>query len=139
VESLGEIAPEPVAAVDLVVGAGHEGGVGISENESLVGDATKNQAAMNPTNAVFDAKRMISRKFPDPIVQKDMHHWPSKVVRADADRSQVQVEWKEETKRFCPEEISAMVRGKMKDIAETQLTKKVTDAVVTVTDYFNDA
>mgnify|MGYP001034071426 FL=1 len=112
--------------------------VAFTDDERLVGDAAKNQAAMNPTNTVFDAKRMIGRKFSDPIVQKDMQHWPFKVVRGDSDRPQIEVQWKNETKRFYPEEISAMVLGKMKEVAETQLTEKVTDAVVTVPAYFND-
>ena len=112
--------------------------VAFTDDERLVGDAAKNQAAMNPTNTIFDAKRMIGRKFSDPIVQKDMQHWPFKVVRGDADRPQIEVQWKGETKRFYPEEISAMVLGKMKEVAETQLTEKVTDAVVTVPAYFND-
>ena len=112
--------------------------VAFTDEERLVGDAAKNQAAMNPTNTVFDAKRMIGRKFSDPIVQKDMQHWPFKVVRGDADRPRIQVQWKGETKQFYPEEISAMVLGKMKEVAETQLTEKVTDAVVTVPAYFND-
>ena len=112
--------------------------VAFTDEERLVGDAAKNQAAMNPTNTVFDAKRMIGRKFSDPIVQKDMQQWPFKVVRGDADRPRIQVQWKGETKQFYPEEISAMVLGKMKEVAETQLTEKVTDAVVTVPAYFND-
>ena len=112
--------------------------VAFTDEERLVGDAAKNQAAMNPTNTVFDAKRMIGRKFSDPVIQKDMQHWPFKVVRGDADRPQIQVQWKGETKKFYPEEISAMVLGKMKEVAETQLTEKVTDAVVTVPAYFND-
>ena len=112
--------------------------VAFTDDERLVGDAAKNQAAMNPTNTVFDAKRMIGRKFSDPIVQKDMQHWPFKVVRGDGDRPQIEVQWKGETKRFYPEEISAMVLSKMKEVAETQLTDKVTDAVVTVPAYFND-
>lgn len=112
--------------------------VAFTDDERLVGDAAKNQAAMNPTNTIFDAKRMIGRKFSDPIVQKDMQHWPFKVVRGDSDRPQIEVQWKNETKRFYPEEISAMVLGKMKEVAETQLTEKVTDAVVTVPAYFND-
>ncbi|KAH0794068.1 cytoplasmic heat shock protein 70 [Histomonas meleagridis] len=112
--------------------------VAFTEDERLVGDAAKNQAAMNPTNTVFDAKRMIGRKFSDPVVQKDMQHWPFKVVRGDADRPRIQVQWKGETKQFYPEEISAMVLGKMKEIAESQLSNKVTDAVVTVPAYFND-
>ncbi|KAH0794562.1 cytoplasmic heat shock protein 70 [Histomonas meleagridis] len=112
--------------------------VAFTEDERLVGDAAKNQAAMNPTNTVFDAKRMIGRKFSDPVVQKDMQHWPFKVVRGEADRPRIQVQWKGETKQFYPEEISAMVLGKMKEIAESQLSNKVTDAVVTVPAYFND-
>jgi L1 cell adhesion molecule like protein len=112
--------------------------VAFTDDERLVGDAAKNQAAMNPTNTIFDAKRMIGRKFSDPIVQKDMQNWPFKVVRGDADRPQIEVQWKGERKRFYPEEISAMVLSKMKEIAETQLTDKVTDAVVTVPAYFND-
>jgi L1 cell adhesion molecule like protein len=113
--------------------------VAFTDDERLIGDAAKNQAAMNPTNTVFDAKRMIGRKFSDAIVQKDMQHWPFKVVRGDADRPQIEVEWKGERKRFYPEEISAMVLSKMKEIAETQLTDKVTEAVVTVPAYFNDS
>ena len=112
--------------------------VAFTDEERLVGDAAKNQAAMNPSNTVFDAKRMIGRKFSDPIVQKDMEHWPFKVVRGESDRPRIQVQWKGETKQFYPEEISAMVLGKMKEVAETQLTEKVTDAVVTVPAYFND-
>ena len=112
--------------------------VAFTEDERLVGDAAKNQAAMNPTNTVFDAKRMIGRKFSDPIIQKDMQHWPFKIVRADGDRPKIEVQWKGEAKQFFPEEISAMVLSKMKEVAETQLTDKVTDAVVTVPAYFND-
>ncbi|KAH0792913.1 cytoplasmic heat shock protein 70 [Histomonas meleagridis] len=113
--------------------------VAFTEEVRLVGDAAKNQAAMNPTNTVFDAKRMIGRKFSDPVVQKDMQHWPFKVVRGEVDRPRIQVQWKGETKQFYPEEISAMVLGKMKEIAESQLTDKVKDAVITVPAYFNDA
>lgn len=112
--------------------------VAFTDDERLVGDAAKNQAAMNPTNTVFDAKRMIGRKFSDPVVQKDMQHWPFKVIRGEADRPRIEVQWKGETKQFYPEEISAMVLSKMKEVAETQLTEKVTDAVVTVPAYFND-
>lgn len=93
---------------------------------------------MNPTNTIFDAKRMIGRKFSDPVIQKDMQHWPFKVVPGDSDRPQIEVQWKGERKRFYPEEISAMVLGKMKEIAATQLTDGVKDAVITVPAYFND-
>jgi L1 cell adhesion molecule like protein len=112
--------------------------VAFTESERLVGDAAKNQCAMNPRNTVFDAKRMIGRKFSDAIVQQDMQHWPFKVVRGDSDRPQVEVEWKGESRRFYPEEISAIVLSKMKEVAETQLTEKVTEAVITVPAYFND-
>jgi L1 cell adhesion molecule like protein len=112
--------------------------VAFTEDERLIGDSAKNQAAMNPTNTVFDAKRMIGRKFSDPIVQQDMKNWPFKVVQGDNDRPRIEVEWKGQVKQFYPEEISAMVLGRMMEIAETQLTTKVKDAVVTVPAYFND-
>jgi L1 cell adhesion molecule like protein len=112
--------------------------VAFTEDERLVGDSAKNQAALNPANTVFDAKRLIGRKFSDPIVQKDMQHWPFKVVRSDGDRPKVQVQWKGETKEFFAEEISAMVLTKMKETAESMLTEKVTEAVITVPAYFND-
>jgi L1 cell adhesion molecule like protein len=79
--------------------------VAFTGDERLVGDTAKNQAGMNPTNTVFDAKRITGRKFSDPIVQKDMQHWPFKVVRGESDRPQIEVVWKGETKRFSPEEI----------------------------------
>jgi L1 cell adhesion molecule like protein len=106
--------------------------VAFTEDERLVGDAAKNQAAMNPTNTVFDAKRMIGRKYSDPVVQSDMKHWPFKVVRSDGDRPQIEVHFKGEKKPFFPEEISVMVLGKMKAIAETMLSEKITDIVVTI-------
>jgi L1 cell adhesion molecule like protein len=112
--------------------------VAFTEDERLVGDAAKNQAAMNPSNTIFDAKRLIGRKFSDSIVQKDMQHWPFKVIRGDGDKPKIQVQWKKEKKDFYPEEISAMVLGKMKETAENMLTEKVTDAVITVPAYFND-
>ena len=113
--------------------------VAFTEDERLVGDSAKNQAAMNPSNTVFDAKRLIGRKFSESVVQQDMQHWPFKVVRADGDKPKIEVEWKGERKQFFPEEISAMVLGKMKETAETFLSEKITDAVVTVPAYFNDS
>ena len=71
---------------------------------------------MNPINTVFDAKRLIGRKFTDPIVQADMKLWPFKVVKGDADKPMIQVEYKSETKIFSSEEISAMVLNKMKAV-----------------------
>nr|XP_021397311.1 heat shock cognate 71 kDa protein [Lonchura striata domestica] len=112
--------------------------VAFTDTERLIGDAAKNQVAMNPTNTVFDAKRLIGRRFDDSVVQSDMKHWPFTVVN-DAGRPKVQVEYKGETKSFYPEEISSMVLTKMKEIAEAYLGKTVTNAVVTVPAYFNDS
>uniref|UniRef100_A0A8C6VL07 Heat shock protein 70 n=1 Tax=Naja naja TaxID=35670 RepID=A0A8C6VL07_NAJNA len=91
--------------------------VAFTDTERLIGDAAKNQVAMNPNNTIFDAKRLIGRKFDDPTVQSDMKHWPFRVV-SEAGKPKVQVEYKGETKNFFPEEISSMVLTKMKEIAE---------------------
>jgi len=112
--------------------------VAFTETERLIGDAAKNQAATNPSNTVYDAKRLIGRKFNDPTVQKDMKLWPFTVMNRDT-KPYLEVEFKGEKKVFAPEEISAMVLTKMKEIAEAYLGKKVTHAVVTVPAYFNDA
>ncbi|XP_008939408.1 PREDICTED: heat shock cognate 71 kDa protein, partial [Merops nubicus] len=101
--------------------------VAFTDTERLIGDAAKNQVAMNPTNTVFDAKRLIGRRFDDSVVQSDMKHWPFTVVN-DAGRPKVQVEYKGETKSFYPEEISSMVLTKMKEIAEAYLGKATKDA-----------
>jgi len=94
---------------------------------------------MNPKNTVFDAKRLIGRKFSDPKVQDDMKDWSYKVVAGSGDKPMIRVEFHGETKEFAPEEISSMVLTKMKEVAEGYLGKKVTDAVVTVPAYFNDS
>lgn len=112
--------------------------VAFTDTERLIGDAAKNQVAMNPENTVFDAKRLIGRKFNDENVQKDMKHWPFKVIN-DGDKPKIQVEFKGEQKRFSPEEVSSMVLVKMREIAEAFLGKKCNDAVVTVPAYFNDS
>jgi L1 cell adhesion molecule like protein len=112
--------------------------VAFTDSERLIGDAAKNQVAMNPVNTVFDAKRLIGRPFNDPAVQSDMKHWPFKVVDVGG-KPVIEVEFKGERKRFNPEEISAMVLVKMKETAEDYLGHPVTDAVVTVPAYFNDA
>jgi len=109
-----------------------------TDTERLIGDAAKNQVAMNPNNTIFDAKRLIGRKFDDSTVQADMKHWPFSVVNASG-KPKLKVEFKNEEKQFTPEEISAMVLGKMKETAEAYLGHKVTDAVVTVPAYFNDS
>jgi len=113
--------------------------VAFTDSERLIGDAAKNQTAMNPTNTVFDAKRLIGRKFSDSKVQDDMKDWSYKVVAGTGDKPMIRVEFHGETKEFAPEEISSMVLTKMKEVAEGYLGKKVTDAVVTVPAYFNDS
>uniref|UniRef100_A0A8C6MQ03 Heat shock cognate 71 kDa protein n=1 Tax=Mus spicilegus TaxID=10103 RepID=A0A8C6MQ03_MUSSI len=112
--------------------------VAFTDKERLIGNAAKNQVAMNPTNTVFDAKHLIGHRFDDAVVQSDMKHWPFMVVN-DAGRPKVQVEYKGETKSFYPEEVSSMVLTKMKEIAEAYPRKTVTNAVVTVLAYFNDS
>jgi len=112
--------------------------VGFTDTERLIGDAAKNQVAMNPTNTIFDAKRLIGRKFADTSVQADMKLWPFKVVESGG-KPKLQVEYKSEEKTFNPEEISSMVLTKMKETAESYLGDKVTNAVVTVPAYFNDS
>ena len=112
--------------------------VAFTDTERLIGDAAKNQAAMNPANTVFDAKRLIGRKFSDSEVQTDASHFPFKVIDKGG-KPNIQVEFKGETKVFTPEEISSMVLVKMKEIAESFLGVTVKDAVVTVPAYFNDS
>ncbi|KAL1585919.1 Ribosome-associated molecular chaperone SSB1 [Cladosporium halotolerans] len=111
--------------------------VSFTAEERLIGEAAKNQAAMNPTNTVFDVKRLIGRRYDDPTVKKDIESWPFKVVDDDGS-PKVSVEYLGEQKTFSPQEISAMVLVKMKEIAETKLAKKVEKAVITVPAYFND-
>jgi L1 cell adhesion molecule like protein len=113
--------------------------VAFTDTERMIGDAAKNQAAMNPKNTVFDAKRLIGRRFSDSTTQSDIKHFPFTVIAKDGDRPAIQVEYKGETKTFFPEEISSMVLVKMKEVAETFLGRTITDAVVTCPAYFNDA
>ncbi|XP_068120775.1 heat shock 70 kDa protein-like [Hyperolius riggenbachi] len=112
--------------------------VAFTDTERLIGDAAKNQVAMNPQNTVFDAKRLIGRKYDDPVVQADMKHWPFRVV-SHSGKPKVQVEYKGEEKTFSPEEISSMVLLKMKETAEAYLGHPVKNAVITVPAYFNDS
>ncbi|KAI9894004.1 MAG: ATPase with role in protein import into the ER [Vezdaea aestivalis] len=111
--------------------------VAFTDEERLVGDSAKNQAAANPYRTVYDIKRMIGRKFSDKDVQADMKHFPFKVIEKDG-KPNVKIEVSGKQKTFSPEEISAMVLGKMKDIAESYLGETVTHAVVTVPAYFSD-
>jgi len=112
--------------------------VSFTPEERLVGDAAKNQAPLNPTNTVYDVKRFIGRRFDEPTVQRDKKLLPYEIVNKDG-KPYIQVEIKGEKKLFAPEEISAMVLGKMKKIAEEFLGKEIKNAVVTVPAYFNDA
>ncbi|KAI9926778.1 hypothetical protein ASPWEDRAFT_177211 [Aspergillus wentii DTO 134E9] len=112
--------------------------VAFTDEERLVGDAAKNQYASNPTRTIFDIKRLIGRKFDDKDVQRDAKLFPFKLVQKDG-KPVVKVDVNKTPKTMTPEEVSAMVLGKMKEIAEGYLNKKVTHAVVTVPAYFNDA
>jgi L1 cell adhesion molecule like protein len=113
--------------------------VAFTENERFVGNGAKNQCAQNPSNTIFDAKRFIGRKFSDPLLQNDMKHFPFKVIADKDDKPLIQVKYKKEIRTFQPEEISAMILGKMKETAESYLGEEVKDAVVTVPAYFNDS
>ncbi|XP_022201512.2 heat shock protein 68 [Nilaparvata lugens] len=112
--------------------------VAFTETERLIGDAAKNQVAMNPENTVFDAKRLIGRRYDDPKIAEDLKHWPFKVI-SESGKPKIQVQYKGEDKTFTPEEISSMVLTKMKATAEAFLGRKISDAVITVPAYFNDS
>ena len=112
--------------------------VAFNEREFMVGSSAKNQSSMNPKNTVFDAKRLIGRKFNDPYVQGDIKNWPFTVVEKEG-KCQIQVQYKGEEKHYLPEQISSMVLTYMKEIADSYLGKDVKDAVVTVPAYFSDA
>jgi len=113
--------------------------VGFNDDERLIGDSAKNQAANNPANTIFDAKRLIGRKFNDPIIESDMKHWPFKVVSDSNNSPKVNVQFQGKSKEFSAEEISSMILSKMKETAEAYLGKEVKSAVITVPAYFNDA
>lgn len=113
--------------------------VAFTAEERIIGDAAKNQVAMNCENTVFDAKRLIGRKYSDKVVQADKKHWPYNVIADDNDKPLIEVMYKEEKKRFSAEEISSMVLIKMKEVAESYIGKEVKNAVITVPAYFNDS
>lgn len=114
--------------------------VAFTNDERLVGDAAKSQVSLNATNTVFDAKRLIGRKFNDSVVQKDIKHFPFRVVSSGSDQKcLIKVEYKGEEKTFQPEEISSMILNKMKTIASDYLGEEVKSAVITVPAYFNDS
>lgn len=112
--------------------------VAFNNNERLVGCSAKNQATINPENTICDAKRLIGRRFNDPIVQEDMKLWPFKIVDHNG-KPKICATYKGESKEFFAEEISAMVLVKMKETAEAYLGREVTKAVITVPAYFNDS
>ncbi|XP_058772438.1 heat shock cognate 70 kDa protein-like [Vicia villosa] len=113
--------------------------VSFNNDQRLIGDAAKNQSATNPENTVFDAKRLIGRKFSDPVVQKDKMLWPFKVIAGVNDKPMITLQYKGQKKLFCAEEISSMVLTKMREIAEVYLESSVKNAVVTVPAYFSDS
>merc|ERR1711957_1139766 len=113
--------------------------VAFTDTERLIGDAAKNQVARNPEHTVFDAKRLIGRKFADPISQADMKLWPFKCISGAGDKPMIVVQAQGEEKKFHPEEISSIILLYMKETAEAYLGTKVNDAVVTVPAYFNDS
>merc|ERR1711963_566843 len=112
--------------------------VAFTDTERLIGDAAKNQVAMNPNNTIFDAKRLIGRKFNDSNVQTDRKHWPFQVVEQNS-LPKLRVDYKGEQKTFTPEEISSMILTKMRETAESYLGGTVNNAVITVPAYFNDS
>lgn len=112
--------------------------VAFTETERLIGEAAKNQATINAPNTIFDAKRLIGRRFDDENVATSMKHWPFKVVDKEG-KPMIRVSYKGEEKDFSPEEISSMVLSKMKTTAEDYLGGEVKDAVITVPAYFNDS
>lgn len=112
--------------------------VAFTDEDRLIGNGAKNQAGQNPENTIFDAKRLLGRKFSDPIVQRDIAMFPFRVIDKD-DKPVIVAKVKGEDREFLPEEISSMVLLKMKQTAEDYLGSKVTEAVITVPAYFNDS
>lgn len=112
--------------------------VSFTDEERLVGEAAKSQSQLNPENTIYDVKRLIGRNYSDSTVQNDAKYLPYKIVNKDG-KPYVEATLKTGRRVFSPEEISAMVLGKMKQIAENHLGSEVKDAVVTVPAYFNDA
>ena len=113
--------------------------VAFNDTERLIGEAAKNQASVNSENTIFDAKRLIGKKYSDSQVQNDMKLWPFTLKSGDGNKCLIEATFKDEKKTFQPEEISSMILSKMKDTAEEYLGEPVTDAVITVPAYFNDS
>jgi heat shock protein 1/8 len=113
--------------------------VSFSDEEKLVGDAAKNQSTMNPKNTVYDAKRLIGRKFNDAVVQEDIKLWSFNVTGDSNNKPLINVKYKKEDKQFHPEEISAMVIQRLKETTESFLGHPLKKVVITVPAYFNDS
>jgi L1 cell adhesion molecule like protein len=113
--------------------------VAFNDTERLIGESAKNQAAVNAENTIYDAKRLIGKKYNDSQVQTDMKLWPFTIKAGDGNKCLIEATFKNEKKTFQPEEISSMILSKMKETAEEYLGEKVTDAVITVPAYFNDS
>lgn len=113
--------------------------VGFTAKERLIGNSAKNQVARNALNTVFDAKRLIGRKFTEDCVQQDIKLWPFKVIAGPDNKPMISVTYKGKQEKFHPEQISSMVLTKMKNIAEDFVGKEIKDAVITVPAYFNDS
>lgn len=112
--------------------------VAFTDKEHLIGDAAKYQVATNPLNTIFDAKRVIGRNFDDPAIQSDLSYWPFKIVNVKG-KPFFQVMYTGEQKDIPPEQISAMILSKMKQVASAYIGQEITDAVITVPAYFNDS
>ena len=113
--------------------------VAFTDTERFIGESAKNQAVMNPENTVYEVKRLIGRKFSEPVVQRDIKNYSFKVTTNNDDKPYIEVNYLHETKLFTPEEISAMILTKMKETAEAYLGMPVKDAVITVPAYFTDS
>ena len=113
--------------------------VAFTETERLIGQAAKDQATHNPQNTIFDAKRLIGRKYDDPAIQDDLRNWPFQVNSNQKQQTIIIADYKGLEQKFFPEEISAMILSKMKSIAEDYLNVPVTEAIITVPAYFNDS
>jgi heat shock protein 1/8 len=113
--------------------------VSFTDEEKLVGDAAKSQSTMNPKNTVYDAKRLIGRKFTDPTVQEDNKLWSFNVTGDKDNKPLINVTYKKEDKQFHPEEISAMVIQRLKETTEAYLGHPLKKVVITVPAYFNDS
>ena len=112
--------------------------VSFNEKERLIGDSAKTASSQNPTNTIYDAKRLIGRDFNDPLLQSDMKSLTYTIVNA-SNKPKIQVDYLGERKIFTPEEVSAMILTRLKETAESYLGESVKDAVITVPAYFNDA